>query len=165
VRELTTRLLVETDPKKLNALVEQMTRIVEDNRLVRTFAQSGTRLLGISEGVILSTCRSETSQLSAAQRVSIPFLPEAHSVRLLAPAIYRVLLNRSLFGELNPALLIWAFHSQSDYQSKVRAQWPESHLPGLLKFWELENLANPTQPLRPADRSTAQPGRAGHRIS
>jgi hypothetical protein len=29
VRELTTRLLVETDPKKLNALVEQMTRIVE----------------------------------------------------------------------------------------------------------------------------------------
>ena len=30
VRELTTRLLVETDPKKLNALVEQMTRIVED---------------------------------------------------------------------------------------------------------------------------------------
>jgi hypothetical protein len=83
------RLLVETDPKKLNALVEQMTRIVEDNRLVRTFAQSGTRLLGISEGVILSACRSEPSQLSAAQRVSIPFLPEAHSVRLLAPAIYR----------------------------------------------------------------------------
>ena len=30
VRELTTRLLVETDPKKLNALVEQMNRIVED---------------------------------------------------------------------------------------------------------------------------------------
>jgi hypothetical protein len=30
VRELTARLLVETDPKKLNALVEQMTRIVED---------------------------------------------------------------------------------------------------------------------------------------
>jgi hypothetical protein len=30
VRELTTLLLVETDPKKLNALVEQMTRIVED---------------------------------------------------------------------------------------------------------------------------------------
>ncbi len=30
VRELTTRLLVETDPKKLNALVEQMTRIVEE---------------------------------------------------------------------------------------------------------------------------------------
>jgi hypothetical protein len=30
VRELTTRLLVETDPKKLNTLVEQMTRIVED---------------------------------------------------------------------------------------------------------------------------------------
>jgi len=30
VRELTARLLVETDPKKLNALVEQMTRIVEE---------------------------------------------------------------------------------------------------------------------------------------
>jgi hypothetical protein len=50
-----------------------------------------------------------------------------------------------------------------DYQSQVRAQWPESHLPELLKFWELENLANPTQPLRPADRSTAQSGRSLHK--
>jgi hypothetical protein len=29
VHELTTRLLVETDPKKLNELIEQMTQIVE----------------------------------------------------------------------------------------------------------------------------------------
>jgi hypothetical protein len=31
LHELTTRLLVETDPKKLDALVEKMTRIVEGN--------------------------------------------------------------------------------------------------------------------------------------
>ncbi len=29
LHELTTRLLVETDPKKLDALIERMTRIVE----------------------------------------------------------------------------------------------------------------------------------------
>jgi len=33
MRELSTRLLVETDPKKLNALIQKMTRIVESNIL------------------------------------------------------------------------------------------------------------------------------------
>lgn len=35
LREITTRLLVETNPKKLDALIDQLTRLIHAQRLTR----------------------------------------------------------------------------------------------------------------------------------